>query len=85
MLNPELNNALQQLQSELDNAQNMDEATRQKMVNLQSSIQRALDDPDQHQTLRDSLDEAGAQLEVEHPTLSAAISTVVNILSGMGI
>jgi hypothetical protein len=85
VINPELNNALQQLQNEIDNAQNMDDATLEKMRGLQTNIRQAMDDPNEHSTLRDSLDEAGAHLEAEHPTLAAAISTVVNILSNMGI
>jgi hypothetical protein len=85
VINPELNNALQELQHEIDNNPNMDEAIREKMVGLKPDIQRALVDPDHHPTLRERMTETAAHLEADHPTLAAAIESVVNILNNLGV
>ncbi|MFN8372726.1 MAG: DUF4404 family protein [Anaerolineae bacterium] len=85
MVKEDLDKALEQLHSELGRTENMGDATREVARVLQSDIQQALADPEHHPALLRRLEDNVAHLEAEHPALTAAVSTVVNILSNMGV
>jgi hypothetical protein len=83
----ELQKALANLHSEISRVQTVDEDTRDLLRVLQGDIQRILDRTDEAhpETFREQLEDAIAQLEVDHPGLTRAIMAVVNALSNAGI
>ena len=89
MSTPNKRDALEQLHREIDQIHTDDDTTRAKLDNMKSEIQQALQraetDDESHDTLIERLNEAIADLEAEHPTLTSAISAAIDILSSAGI
>jgi hypothetical protein len=89
MSTPNKRDALEQLHREIDRIHTDDDTTRARLDNMKSEIQQALQQEEtgdeSHETLIERLNEAVADLEADHPTLTAAISAVIDILSSAGI
>lgn len=85
MAKNELDKALQDLHQQIEDTPDVSEDTREMLRSLQGDIHEAIKNPDHHPTLRERLDEAVTHLESDHPALTAAISSVVNALSNMGV
>lgn len=90
MAEREFRKHLEQLKSELEGAERIDEETRQLLEELGGDIHEVLESLDEEQTerrmqLKDRLNGAVVQLEESHPELANTMRTVINTLSNMGI
>lgn len=84
-----LNNSLQQLESQLSQ-EHPTEKAQTVAENLRTTIQPILAqpeavDPETHKSLGEQLNLALVDLDVDHPRLSAAIRTVLDELAAVGI
>jgi ElaB/YqjD/DUF883 family membrane-anchored ribosome-binding protein len=85
-----LSQTLQQLHTELEHTQSVDDETRESLRHLMSDIRGVLDDSGQPsapraQSLNERLNEALLELEVSHPHLSLLIERIVDGLNEVGI
>ena len=83
-----LQEQLEQLQRELANAEHLDSASRQRLEELHEEIEKALERSagnDEYHRLGRKLQDAYEHFEMSHPTLSAAITRVIDGLAAMGI
>ena len=90
MEDPELHEALEKLHHELEQADDLDDESRQGLQHLMSDIRMALDrqppaPEGEDESLFDQLNESIQQYEVSHPSLTAALQHALEILSGAGI
>jgi hypothetical protein len=90
MNNQPLSEKLRALDEELGRADVQTEAGRAAVDRLQAQMRPMLEAPDldhshDFDSLREVLDHAALHLDVEHPTLSAAIKSVLNELGAVGI
>ena len=90
MDDPELHEALVKLHQELEQADNLDDESRQQLQHLMGDIRTALDrqppsSEEEDESLVDQLGESIQQYEVSHPGLTAALQHALDILSGAGI
>lgn len=89
--NQEIREMLIQLHDELERTQTLDENERSMMRHLINDIQEALnrqagsDQPPAEPTIITRLEKAVSLLEVEHPTLTAAIQKALDTLNVAGI
>ncbi len=89
--NQEIREMLIQLHDELERTQTLDENERTMMRHLINDIQEALnrqagtDQPQAEPTIITRLEKAVSLLEVEHPTLTAAIQKALDTLNVAGI
>ncbi|OGO32097.1 MAG: hypothetical protein A2Z16_01400 [Chloroflexi bacterium RBG_16_54_18] len=86
----ELRVTLEKLHRELEQTDNLDDDSRQRLQHLMGDIRTALDregpPPAEHyQSLGDQLNEAIQRYEISHPSLTAAMRHALDILSGAGI
>jgi hypothetical protein len=86
----ELRDALEKLHQELEQAENLDDESRQRLQHLMGDIRAALEreEPstsEHNQSLGDQLNEAIQSYEISHPGLTAAMKHALDILSGVGI
>jgi hypothetical protein len=86
----ELRDTLEKLHRELEQTDNLDEESRQRLQHLMDDIRTALDSeepsPAEHyQSLGDQLIDGVQRYEVSHPALTAAMSHALEILSRAGI
>lgn len=86
----ELHERLQKLQGELDQTNVSDEASRERIKNLQSNIQTVLDpsiqtQPEHYHSLAEQLREAITQFEDTHPRLTLSIGEVLDNLAAIGL
>ncbi len=89
----ELRKQLEQLNAEIDNAGSIDEEGLELLRDLNTHIQELLERSDGaagaavevHPTTTRRLQENIGHFEVTHPTLTLALSNLLNTLSGSGI
>jgi len=86
----ELRDTLEKLHQELEQTDNLDDESRQRLQHLMGDIRIALDregpSPTEHyQSLGDQLNDAIQRYEISHPGLTAAMKHALDILSGVGI
>ena len=90
MDDPELNEALEKLHQELEQADDLDDESRQRLQHLMGDIRTALErqppaaegeDESLFEQLSDNIQEYG----VSHPGLTSALQHALEILSGAGI
>lgn len=80
-----LRDTLQNLHTELQQAQPADDKSREVINNLTQDVQGALANPDQHHTLRGRLEDSIDHLEENHPQLTLAIGAVLDNLAAIGL
>jgi hypothetical protein len=90
MDDPELRDALEKLHQELEQADDLDAESRQRLEHLKGDIQSALDretptTTEHYQSLGDQLTDGILRYEISHPTLAAMMRHALDILSGAGI
>jgi hypothetical protein len=90
MDDPELHEALVKLHQELEQADDLDDESREQLKHLMVDIRTVLDRQppsaeEEDESLVDQLSESIQQYEVSHPSLTAALQHALDILSGAGI
>ena len=80
-----LRDTLQNLHTELQQAQPADDKSREVINNLTQDVQGALANPDQHHSLRGRLEDSIDHLEENHPQLTLAIGAVLDNLAAIGL
>jgi hypothetical protein len=86
MTDEKLRDILEQLHSELERTDSVDDKEREILNHLSTDIQKFLDpDEDDDESLLERLQDAIDHFEVEHPTITAALSQMLNTLSNAGI
>jgi hypothetical protein len=90
MDDPELHEAVGKLHQELEQADNLDEESRQQLQHLMGDIRTALDrqppaPEEEDESLFEQINESIQQYEVTHPDLTAALQHALDILSGAGL
>jgi len=90
MDDPELHDALEKLHQELEQADDLDDKSRQQLQHLEGHIRTVLDregasHAGEQETLYDQLSETIQQYEISHPSLTSALQHALDILSGAGI
>jgi len=78
---------LAKLHDLLSHVESIDEGLRDEMAQVAEDLRIALrqSPPNELGDLKDRLHERALRLEAEHPHLMAAVSSITNILAGMGI
>ena len=87
---PQLSQTLEQLHTELENTQSVDDETRESLRHLVSEIQGLLEEggqPSPHRSgsLNERLNQALLELEVSHPHLALTVERVVDAFNEVGI
>lgn len=88
MTEKNLTQLLEQLRHELSSAQAVDDKGRELLRALNADIQNLLDrsdDAESNDNLLDRLQDTIDHFETSHPTLTAALSQMLNSLSNAGI
>ena len=86
MTDQKLRELLQQLHDELERTKSVDEKGREMLNHLNADIQQFLDPAlENPSTLLGRLQDAIDHFEVEHPTVTAALSHMLNTLSNAGV
>jgi hypothetical protein len=90
MDDPELDKLLAQLHQEIEHTDNVGDKEKALLRDLSGDIRKLLDrsDGDQEQPLPTTVQRLEASidlLEISHPTLTAMMSRLLNILSNAGI
>ena len=86
MTDQKLPELLRQLHDELERTESVDEDGREMLRHLSDDIQKFIDPAeDDDETLFGRIQDAIDHFEVEHPTITAALSQVLNTLSNAGI
>lgn len=90
MDNPQLEKTLEELHSELENTQSLDDGTRTRLKHLMTDIQAVLEEKDQPSARRAStlggrLRDTLLELEVSHPNLALNVERVLDAFNEMGI
>jgi len=80
-----LHETLQNLHSELQQAQPANDQSRTVIHGLTENVQGALASPTEHHTLRGQLEDAIEHLETDHPQLTLAIGAVLDNLAAVGL
>ena len=84
----ELNLLLADLQREITNLNDGQQDTREQLQNLANDLETYLSADEIHnapQELAERLQENVEQFEVEHPTITGTLNSIMVTLSGMGI
>jgi hypothetical protein len=84
MNNQELTELLRKLHDELDDIKDVDEKSLQLLRDLEKDIDEVLERSDQDSIL-ERLREAIREFEVTHPSITAMLSEISNILNNAGI
>jgi hypothetical protein len=90
MEDPELLEALEKLHQELDEAEDLDDESRQKLQHLAVHIRTVLDreeadDAEEDESFFEQIGESIQEYQASHPGLTAALQHALDILSGAGI
>ncbi len=89
MTDNKLSNLLEQLHNELDSTEAIDEKGRELLHDLNADIQKLLKRSEDAGSEDDSLFERWQEsidhFEVTHPTLTTALSQILNVLNNAGI
>ena len=86
----ELDDILEKLHQELEQTENLDDESRQRLQHLMGDIRTVLDregpSPTEHYlSLGDQLNDAIQRYEISYPSLTAAMRHALEILSRAGI
>lgn len=84
MNNQELTELLRKLHNELDDIKDVDEKSLQLLRDLEKDIDDVLERSDQD-SIVERLREAIREFEVTHPSITAMLSEISNILNNAGI
>lgn len=84
MNNQELTELLRKLHDELDDIKDVDEKSLQLLRDLEKDIDEVLERSDQD-SIVERLREAIREFEVTHPSITAMLSEISNILNNAGI
>jgi hypothetical protein len=87
MSDPKLRPVIDEIQSQLSNAQGLAPGQRRSLEELVRDLERLLDDPSagESATLRDRVTDSVRRLEASHPTLSTTLGNVVDTLAFFGL
>lgn len=86
MTDQKLRDLLEQLHSELERTDSVDDKGREMLSHLNTDIQKFLDPAEEDdESLLERLQDAIDHFEVEHPAITAALSQMLNTLSNAGI
>jgi hypothetical protein len=85
MSEDQLRKDLDALRAERDRLEGMAGPSRERLNQVIADIERRLDQPDEDDNLVERLRDELAHFEVEHPTVAAALESVMNTLSNAGI
>jgi hypothetical protein len=90
MVDPELNELLEQLHSEIENTETVDEKGQELLRDIGTDIRDLLERSEgSHMQVRAStiqnLEDSIEYLEITHPTLTTILSRVLEILGGAGV
>lgn len=86
MTDQKLSQLLEQLHTELERTESVDEKGRELLRYLETDIQKFIGpSEDSNDSLLERLQEAIDHFEVEHPAITAALSQVLNALNNAGI
>lgn len=82
----QLRSTVAELEKELENIEQVDDATRKLLEEAAREIHQALTPEDlEHQTLIDNLDTINRDFTIAHPRLASLVSKVVDTLGQFGI
>jgi hypothetical protein len=90
MVDPELNELLEQLHSEIENTETVDEKGQELLRDIGADIHDLLERSEgSHMQVRAStiqnLEDSIEYLEITHPTVTTILSRVLEILGGAGV
>ena len=85
MTEKKLTNLLEQLHNELSSTEAVDEKGRELLRALNADIETLLERSEMDDSLLERLQESIEHFEVTHPTLSTALSQMLNSLNNAGI
>ena len=87
MSDPKLRPVIDEIQSQLANAQGLAPGQRRSLEELVRDLERLIDDPSSGEgaTLRDRVTDSVRRLEASHPTLSTTLGNVVDTLAFFGL
>ena len=90
MVDQELNELLEQLHSEIENTETVDEKGQELLRDIGTDIQDLLDRSEgKHMKVEEStierLEDTIEYLEISHPTLTAILTRVLDTLGGAGV
>ena len=86
MTDKKLGELLEQLQKELERTKSVDEKGREMLTHLDADIQKILGGGEvTHPSIQTRIQNAIDHFEVDHPTITAALSQLLNTLSNAGI
>ena len=87
MSDPKLRTVIDEIQSQLSNAQGLAPGQRRSLEELVRDLERLLEDPSAGEgaTLRDRVTDSVRRLEASHPTLSTTLGNVVDTLAFFGL
>ena len=89
MTDNKLSNLLEQLHTELDSTEALDDKGRELLRDLNADIQELLkrseDAGSEDDSLLERWQESIDHFEVTHPTLTTALSQILNVLNNAGI
>jgi len=90
MSNEKFRRTLERLHRELQDAESLDEETRQLLTHVDSDIQQILKDEvskttTAHRSLNDRLKEAVGAMESTNPDLTETMRQIITTLTNMGI
>jgi chromosome segregation ATPase len=86
----QLNERIEELLGELEQAEAADQAARERLANVLHEIRRVIGEAgeqtsDAQESLLERLNEATRHFEESHPTLTAMVGRVADSLSNLGI
>jgi hypothetical protein len=85
MNNQELTELLKKLHDEVDGIKDVDEKSLQLLRDLEKDIDELLERSEQDDSVVERLRDAIREFEVTHPSITAMLSEISNILSNAGI
>lgn len=86
MTDQKLPELLQQLHDELEKTESVDEDGREMLAHLNEDIRKFIDPTEEDDdTIFERIQDAIDRFEVEYPSITAALSQILNTLSNAGI
>ncbi|HKJ38605.1 MAG TPA: DUF4404 family protein [Anaerolineales bacterium] len=86
MTDQKLPELLQQLHDELEKTESVDEEGREMLAHLNADIRKFIDPAEEDDdTIFEQIRDAIDRFEVEYPSITAALSQILNTLSNAGI
>jgi hypothetical protein len=81
----QIQNLVDQLESEINQLDSLETDKKQKLENLIQDIEKGLESDSLPDELRESLSESVAEFEVSHPRMTGIINDIMVTLSNLGI